>query len=65
LVRGQVQGVTPRDSRPPLPFGTQADPVRVRGSLHPLDPKLTQILDQMNPERIPTVAFCGRSNVGE
>jgi hypothetical protein len=67
LVRGHVQVVAPphRESRPPLPFGNQADPVRIRGSLHPLDPELSNVLDKINPARIPTVAFCGRSNVGE
>ena len=49
---------------PPPPFGPTALPVRVRYSMRVTDTDPAGALDRLNPHKIPTVALCGRSNVG-
>lgn len=57
--------VVPRRRPPPLPFGRGADPVRVRYQIRPTDEDIPAVIEKLNPKKIPTVALCGRSNVGE
>ena len=49
---------------PPPPFGPHANPVRVRHRIKAADTDISEKLYKLNPQRIPTVAMCGRSNVG-
>lgn len=55
-----------QQQKPPLPFGPDAGPVRIR---HVMEPNhdgnvILQGMQHLNPHKIPTVALCGRSNVG-
>lgn len=49
--------------KPPRPFGPTAI-VRQRQSIRATDTDMQARFDKLNPHRIPTVALCGRSNVG-
>jgi ABC-type molybdenum transport system ATPase subunit/photorepair protein PhrA len=49
---------------PPLPFGPNASPVRVRRTIRSDNHNLDATMEKLNPNNIPMVALCGRSNVG-
>lgn len=52
-------------SPPPLPFGSDAFPVRVVAEIHGPSDKMPALLDGIPTDQIPQVALCGRSNVGK
>ena len=60
----QQQQVGAVKRRPPLPFGPSANPVRVRHSIRATDQDISGSIHKLNPKKFPTVALCGRSNVG-
>lgn len=59
-----AEALPPRPRLPPPPFGPLARPVRIRHSMRAHDKDIAGSLDKLNPQKIPTVALCGRSNVG-
>lgn len=50
--------------RPPEPFGPKANPVRICHRIQVTDQDISGKIRKLNPKNFPTVAFCGRSNVG-